>query len=55
MAGKECSRSEEHARQIEQNQGELRESIAQTQRLMDKADAMLARHRRERESDKKQA
>ena len=51
MAGKRISRSEEHARQVEQNQSELRVSIAETQRLMDKADEMLARHRRERESD----
>lgn len=53
MAEKTTARSEAHAREVEQSQKDLRDSIAETQRLVDKSDEMLARHRRERESEEK--
>jgi len=52
MPKNKTSLSDEHARELEQSQDALRTSIAETQRLMDKSDEMIARHRRERERDK---
>jgi hypothetical protein len=46
-----AERREQQAREIEESQKALRNSIAETQRLMDSSDAMLARHRRECEED----
>jgi hypothetical protein len=46
-----AERREQQAREIEESQNALRNSIAETQRLMDRSDAMLARHRRECEED----
>lgn len=44
-------RREQQAREIEKSQAALRKSILETQRLMDRSDEMLERHRRERETD----
>jgi peptidoglycan hydrolase CwlO-like protein len=38
-----------HQAEVEQSQRDLRESIANTERLLSQSDAMLKRHRRERE------
>ena len=38
------------ATEVEESQTALRESIAQTQRLVSKSDDMLERHRREQET-----
>lgn len=46
-----AERSERQAREIEESQAALKASIAETQRLMDRSDEMLARHRRERDDD----
>jgi len=46
-----AARREQQAREIEENQAQLRKSIADTQRLVDESEAMLDRHRREREED----
>ena len=39
------------AREVEQSQRELRDSIEKTQKLLDQSEDMLNRHRREREAD----
>lgn len=44
-------RRNQRAREIEDSQKSLRASIAETQRLMDKSDEMVARHRREQDDD----
>ena len=44
-------RRDRQQREIEDSQRELRESIANTQRLLDQSDEMLKRHRRETEED----
>ena len=41
------ARRERQARELEHNQQALRESIAQSKRLADEADAMINRHREE--------
>lgn len=44
-------RNERHAREIERSQKGLRDSIAETGRLLDESNRMLDRHREEREGD----
>jgi len=44
-------REEKHAREIEENQEALRRSIAETSRLVGESEAMLQRHKRERQED----
>ena len=39
------------AREIEENQASLKRSIAETSRLVDESEAMLRRHKRERQED----
>ena len=46
-----AERREQQSREIEQNQAALRASIAETRRLVDESDTILARHRRERDMD----
>jgi len=46
-----ADRQEQQSREVEANQKALRESIAETERLVDESDKMLRRHRREREDD----
>lgn len=46
-----AARREQQAREIEASQAALRKSIAETERCVDESDAMLKRHRREREDD----
>ena len=48
---KRAERREQQKREGEESQAKLRASIAETQRLMDESEAMLKRHRREREED----
>ena len=43
-------RRERQAREVQESQERLRESIANTQRLLEESNAMLQRHRQERES-----
>lgn len=45
-----AARREQQAREVEDSQTALRNSIAETQRLVDLSDEMLERHRREREA-----
>lgn len=49
-----ASRREQQAQEIEESQKALRESIEETQRLMDRSDEMLSRHRRERDEDERE-
>ena len=44
-------RREQQSREVEESQRGLRESIAETDRLVRKSDEMLRRHRQEREDD----
>lgn len=46
-----AERREQQAREIEQNQAAMRASIAETQRLVDESEAMLRRHRQERDDE----
>ena len=46
-----AERREQQAREVEASQELLRESIAETDRLVDDADQMLKRHAKEREED----
>lgn len=48
---KRAERREQQSREIEANQKELRDSIAETQRLVGESEAMLRRHREERAAD----
>ena len=48
---KRAERREQQAREVEASQERLRESIAETDRLVDDADQMLKRHGKEREED----
>ena len=41
------SRRDRHARDVEESQKQLRESIDKTNKLLDESDKMLKRHRRE--------
>ena len=45
------ARSKQQAREVEESQAALRNSIAETERLVNMSDEMLARHHREREAD----
>jgi hypothetical protein len=51
MTENRVERRDRQAREVEESQRELRDSIATTQRLLDQSDEMLKRHRQERESD----
>lgn len=44
-------RDRQQAREIEENQASLKRSIGETSRLVHESEAMLQRHRREREED----
>lgn len=44
-------RDRQQAREIEENQASLKRSIAETSQLVHESEAMLQRHRREREED----
>lgn len=46
-----ADRREQQAKEIEANQKALRESIAESQRLVAESETILKRHRREREED----
>lgn len=48
---KRADRRELQAREIEANQESLRQSIAETDRLVGESDKMLKRHRKESEQD----
>ena len=48
---KRAERREQQAREIETSQKQLRESIAETDRLVGESDKMLRRHRTECEED----
>ena len=48
---KRLERDAQQSREIEENQAALRRSIADTQRLVSESEAMLRRHKREREQD----
>jgi hypothetical protein len=45
------ARQDRHAREVEDSQRALRESITATQRLLDASDEMLNRHRKERDDE----
>ena len=49
---KKRDRDQQHAREIEENQAALRRSIAETSRLVSESEAMLQRHKAERDQDK---
>jgi hypothetical protein len=51
MSDKKRERAERHAREVEESQRALRESISETQRLVGESEKMLRRHRQEREDD----
>jgi hypothetical protein len=46
-----AERREQQTREVEESQQGLRDSIAQTDRLMGESEAMLRRHRNERDAD----
>jgi hypothetical protein len=48
---KRAERRAQQTREVEASQKALRESIAETDRLVDESDAMLRRHRQECEED----
>lgn len=48
---KRAERREQQSQEIEANQKALRDSIAETQRLVGESEAMLRRHREERAAD----
>ena len=48
---KRAQRREQQTREVEASQKAMRESIAETDRLVGESDAMLRRHRQEREDD----
>lgn len=48
---KRAERSEQQSREVEASQEALRNSIAETDRLVGESEAMLRRHRQEREAD----
>jgi hypothetical protein len=48
---KRAQRREEQSLEVEASQKALRESIAETDRLVSESEAMLRRHRQEREDD----
>jgi hypothetical protein len=49
-----AKRGEQQSREVEASQNLLRESIAETDRLVLESDAMLRRHRQERDDDDRQ-
>ena len=48
---KRAQRREQQTREVEASQKAMRDSIAETDRLVGESDAMLRRHRQEREDD----
>jgi hypothetical protein len=48
---KRAERREQQSREAEESQKAMRESIAETDRLVDESEKMLRRHRQEREDD----
>lgn len=46
-----ADRREQQAKEIEANQKALRDSIAESQRLVEESESILKRHRRERDED----
>ena len=50
---KRAQRREQQSREVEASQEALRASIAETDRLVGESDAMLKRHREEREEDER--
>lgn len=46
-----AERREQHSREVEASQKALRESIAETERLMGESEEMLRRHRKECDDD----
>lgn len=52
---KRAERREQQSREIEASQTALRESIAETDRLVGESEQMLRRHRRECEDDDREA
>ena len=48
---KKRDRDKQQAREIEENQAALRRSIAETSRLVSESEAMLQRHKAERDQD----
>lgn len=48
---KRAERREQQAREVEESQAALKKSIAETQRCVEDSEAMLQRHRRERDED----
>jgi hypothetical protein len=50
---KRALRREHQSREVEASQKAMRESIAETNRLVGESEAMLRRHRQEREDDDK--
>ena len=46
-----AKRRERHAREVEESQQALRDSISETERLVGESEKMLRRHREEREED----
>ena len=49
------ARAEQQSREVEANQKALRESIAETKRLVKESERVLRRHRKEREDDNRQS
>ena len=52
---KRAERREQQSREVEASQAALRESIAETDRLVGESEEMLRRHRQEREDDDSQS
>jgi len=52
---KRAERREQQSREIEAGQKALRESIAETERLVGESEEMLRRHRRECDDDDRQS
>ena len=50
-----AQRREQQSREVEASQKQLRESIAETERLVDESDQMLRRHRQECEDDDRES
>ncbi len=46
-----ADRREQQAKEIEANQKALRDSIAESQRLVEESESILQRHRREQDED----
>ena len=46
-----AERRDQHTREVEESQKSLRHSIAETDRLVGESEAMLRRHRQERDED----